>query len=104
MKQALAHLKTISAIALLILVAGCAGNLHEKENLAVAAGFKTITPTNANQAALLTALPADKVTPITHQGKTLLCAARRQKQPSLCRWTQAVPNLPTAPPGQTDQQ
>jgi hypothetical protein len=70
MKQALAHLKTIGSIALLILAAGCASGLQEKENLAVAAGFKTITPTNANQAALLTTLPPDKVTRITQQGKT----------------------------------
>lgn len=70
MKQALAHLRTITVIALVILAAGCAGDLQEKENLAVASGFKTITPTNANQAALLTSLPANQVTRITHQGKT----------------------------------
>ena len=70
MKHALAHLKTIGAIALLILAASCAGDLHEKENLAVAAGFKTINPTNANQTALLTTLPADQVSRITHEGKT----------------------------------
>jgi hypothetical protein len=70
MKQALAHLKTMAAIALLILATGCASDLHENENLAIAAGFKTIAPTNANQAALLTTLPADQVTRVTHEGKT----------------------------------
>lgn len=70
MKYTQVYLKWISAIALLILAVGCAGNLHEKENLAVAAGFKTITPTNAKQAELLTALPADQITRITHAGKT----------------------------------
>ncbi|WP_295407029.1 hypothetical protein [uncultured Thiocystis sp.] len=70
MKHVLAYLKCISAIAFLILAVGCASDLPEKENLAVAAGFKTITPTNANQAALLTTLPADQVTRINHKGKT----------------------------------
>jgi hypothetical protein len=70
MKHIRASLQSLVVIALLALAAGCASNLHEEENLAVAAGFKTITPTNANQATLLTTLPPDKVTRITHQGKT----------------------------------
>lgn len=70
MNRILAHLTTIGVTAFLILAVGCASDLPEKENLAVAAGFKTITPTNANQATLLTTLPADQVTRITHEGKT----------------------------------
>jgi hypothetical protein len=65
-----AYLRAIGAVALLILAVGCASNLPEEENLAVAAGFKTITPTTADQSALLKTLPADKVTRITHAGKT----------------------------------
>jgi hypothetical protein len=70
MQHLRALFQSVVAIALLVLAAGCASDLHEKENLAVAAGFKTITPTNANQAALLTTLPPDQVTRITHQDKT----------------------------------
>ena len=63
-------IKGLAAIALLTLVVGCANNLRSKENLAVAAGFKTITPSKPGQVARLKSLPADKVTRITHKGKT----------------------------------
>ena len=62
--------KGLAAIALLTLAVGCANSLQSKENLAVAAGFKTITPTKPNQIARLKSLPADKVTRVTHKGKT----------------------------------
>lgn len=70
MKYLRASFQLVVVMALLAIAAGCASNLGEKENLAVAAGFKTIVPTNADQAALLTKLPADQVTRITHEGKT----------------------------------
>ena len=54
----------------LALAVGCANNLHSKENMAVAAGFKTITPSKPSQVARLKTLPADKVTRVTHKGKT----------------------------------
>lgn len=63
-------IKSLAAIALLSFAVGCANSLQNKENLAVAAGFKTITPTKPNQIARLKTLPADKVTRITHKGKT----------------------------------
>jgi hypothetical protein len=59
------------AAALVILAAGCASALKEKENLAIAAGFKTITPVKPDQVKLLQDLPKDKVTQISHEGKTL---------------------------------
>ena len=62
--------KCLAAVALLALVAGCANSLQSKENLAVAAGFKAITPRKPSQVARLKSLPADKVTRITHKGKT----------------------------------
>ena len=62
--------KCLAAVALLALVAGCANSLQSKENLAVAAGFKTITPSKPSQVARLKSLPPDKVTRITHKGKT----------------------------------
>jgi hypothetical protein len=66
------HLLTsgLAAFALLSLTVGCASGLHSKENLAIAAGFKTITPTKPNQIARLKSLPADKVTRVTHKGQT----------------------------------
>jgi hypothetical protein len=57
-------------IALCVLAAGCASNnLLDKENVAVAAGFKVITPSKPNQEALLKKLPPDKITPMTFGGK-----------------------------------
>jgi hypothetical protein len=57
-------------LALCVLAAGCASNnLLDKENVAVAAGFKIIMPHKPNQEALLKKLPPDKLTPITLGGK-----------------------------------
>lgn len=63
-------IKGLAAIALLTFAVGCANSLQNKENLAAAAGFKTITPSKPGQVARLKSLPADKVTRITHKGKT----------------------------------
>ena len=63
-------IKGLAAIVLLTFTVGCANSLQNKENLAVAAGFKTITPSNPSQVARLKSLPADKVTRVTHKGKT----------------------------------
>ena len=63
-------IKGLAAVALLTLAVGCANNLKCKENLAVAAGFKTITPTKPSQIARLKSLPPGKVTLVTHKGKT----------------------------------
>lgn len=60
----------LAALALVALATGCAESLQSKENLAVAAGFKAITPTKPNQVARLHSLPPDKVTRITHKGQT----------------------------------
>ena len=67
--QILNPLKTLAAIALVVLAAGCATSTINDENLAVAAGFKVITPVNAEQRAILAKLPKDKVSPINYQGK-----------------------------------
>lgn len=63
-------LKGLAIVTTLAFTAGCANSLQNKENLAIAAGFKTITPTKPNQIARFQSLPADKVTRITHKGKT----------------------------------
>jgi hypothetical protein len=70
MNPILRSLNSLVAITLLALVAGCASDLPEKENLTVAAGFRAITPTKPDQSALLKTLPADQVTRITYAGKT----------------------------------
>ena len=70
MKQIQTASKFLIALALAALAAGCAGHLQDKENVAVAAGFKVITPSKPDQQALLRKLPANKVTRINHGGKT----------------------------------
>ena len=70
MKHVLLTIKGLAILALLTLAVGCASELQSKENLAIAAGFKTITPTKPDQIARLKSLPADKVTRVTHKGKT----------------------------------
>ena len=64
------HVRTLAAILLVVLAAGCAIPLQEKQNLAVAAGFKVIAPTKPDQKALLPTLPAGKVMPVKYQGRT----------------------------------
>lgn len=70
MKQIVTTIKTLSVLALLALAVGCASDMHEKENAAIAAGFKIITPTKPDQVALLPTLPKDKVTEVNYHGKT----------------------------------
>jgi len=70
-KPFLPTVKVLSAVALLCLATGCAGDLKQKENTAAAAGFKIITPAKPDQVALLKTLPKGKVTRTTYQGKTL---------------------------------
>ena len=69
MKQILTSLKTSSAIALLVVLTGCANTLST-ENMLVGAGFKVITPKTAAQQQRLKALPPGKVTSVQRSGKT----------------------------------
>jgi len=70
MKQIQTAFKFLTVIALLALTVGCATETQNKQNLAIAAGFKIITPTKPDHIALLQSLPADKVTPVNYHGKT----------------------------------
>ena len=70
MKQIRVSFKYLTALAFLALAVGCATDLQSKENLAVSAGFKIITPTKPDHQALLAKLPADKVTRVNYKGKT----------------------------------
>jgi hypothetical protein len=69
MKSLRTAVQTLTAIAFLAFAAGCASDLEQKENLAVAAGFKVITPTQPDQQAILAKLPPDKVTQVNYKGK-----------------------------------
>jgi hypothetical protein len=71
MKLILCLLRYFTLVMIAMLVASCASNndLLDRENAATGAGFKIITPARAEQMALLQKLPADKVTPITYNGK-----------------------------------
>ena len=69
MKRIHASLKWITAVALLAVAAGCTSEVKEKENLAVAAGFKVITPSTPAHQAMLANLPAGKVTRVQVKGK-----------------------------------
>ena len=71
MKNIVNPLKCLAVIALVALAVGCASDQQSKENLALAAGFKVITPRDAEQTNLLKSLPADKVTRINYNGHTL---------------------------------
>jgi hypothetical protein len=70
MKYLRITVQTLASIALLAFAVGCASDLEQKENLAVAAGFKVITPTKPDQQAILAKLPPDKVTQVNYKGKT----------------------------------
>jgi hypothetical protein len=69
MRQTLTTLKFLVVIALGVFAVSCASETQEKQNLAIAAGFKIITPKNAEQQNILNSLPAGKVTPVTYKGK-----------------------------------
>jgi hypothetical protein len=69
MKSIHTYFKLAIALALMVVITGCAAT-QNKENLLVAAGFKVITPKTAVQSKKLAALPAGKVTRIVKSGKT----------------------------------
>jgi hypothetical protein len=71
MKHILTGFSLIGAFALLALAIGCTGmQTQSKENLLIAAGFKTVVPKTAAQQQKLQALPPDKVAMIQKGGKT----------------------------------
>jgi len=68
-KNILNPLRFLAALVVLVLAAGCANNAASTDNLAIAAGFKVITPVKPDQQAILAKLPKNQVSPITYQGK-----------------------------------
>lgn len=69
MKLTQTAFRFLSAITLSMWAVGCASQLQDKANIAVAADFKVITPSKPDQQAILRKLPADKVTLIDYEGK-----------------------------------
>jgi len=63
------HLAILAAAALTIGCAATSGT-KSKEEMAVAAGFKTIKPTTPEQQKTLEKLPSDKFSRVTYSGKT----------------------------------
>jgi hypothetical protein len=71
MKHLSDFLKWMAAAALIALAGGCAtSDALNNDNLAIAAGFKVITPQKPQQQAILAKLPKDKVTRVNYQGST----------------------------------
>ena len=71
MKHIITGLSLIGAFALLALAVGCTGmTTQSKENLLIAAGFKTVVPKTAAQQQKLQALPPDKVAMVQKGGNT----------------------------------
>ena len=61
-------LTRICAMALFALAAGCATGHPDRDKIAIAAGFKIVTPTTPGQLALYAKLPKDTVTPVKYKG------------------------------------
>jgi hypothetical protein len=69
MKLLLNVFRYIVAVSVLALIAACASTVQGTMDLAVAAGFKVITPSTPEHKALLPTLPEGKITQINHDGK-----------------------------------
>ena len=71
MKHILTGFNLIGAIALLALAIGCTGmQTQSKENLLIAAGFRTIAANTPQRQEHLKTLPPDRVTVAQRHGKT----------------------------------
>ncbi len=71
MNSILNPFRYLAIVALAVLAVSCSStnDLLDRENAAMGAGFRVITPAKAEHMALLQKLPADKVTPVTYEGK-----------------------------------
>ena len=62
--------KWFAFVGLVLLLAACASmDPMNNDNLAIASGFKVITPAKPDQRAMLAKLPKDQVSPVNYQGK-----------------------------------
>ena len=85
MKHILSVFKFLAAFVLLAWIAACASSWQGTRDMAVAAGFKVITPITAEQKALLPTLPEGKITQINHDGKLYYVLPDAGQQPGLRR-------------------
>ena len=69
MKQSITLIKTISVLALLAILIGCATTPQGTTDLMTAAGFKTVAADTPAKANLLKTLPAGQLSLITFKGK-----------------------------------
>ena len=69
MKHFLNVFRYFVAFASLAVIAACASTGQGTRDMAIAAGFRVITPTTAEQKALLPTLPEGRITQINHDGK-----------------------------------
>ncbi len=76
MRQTLTTLKFLIVIALGVFAVSCASETQEKQNLAIAAGFKIITPKNAEQQGILAKLAGWSSDQGQLQGEDLFRSAR----------------------------
>jgi len=60
---------TLVAATLVMTVVGCASAAKERQDMAIAAGFRVITPKTPEQAEKLALLPKDKVSEVHYEGK-----------------------------------
>ena len=60
--------KSICAMVLIAMTAGCATGHPDRDKIAIAAGFKIVSPTTPEQTALYAKLPKDTVTPVKYKG------------------------------------
>jgi hypothetical protein len=78
MKQKRVSFMIISVTALLALIAGCATtqtNIQDKENMLIAAGFKTVTPRTPEQQQKLQQLQVGQVAMVQKNGRTYYIVA-----------------------------
>lgn len=60
----------VCAVSLIALIAACATSHPDRDKIAIAAGFKIVTPTSPDQKALYAKLPTDTVTQFNYKGAT----------------------------------
>lgn len=68
MKKFLTVFKSICAMLLIAMATGCATSHPDRDKIAIAAGFKIVTPTTPEQMSIFARLPKDTVTPVKYKG------------------------------------
>jgi hypothetical protein len=61
----------LALLSVLVVLAGCATLVQQRETVLAATGFKTKPATTPQQVAMLGKLPTDRISPISHHGHVL---------------------------------